>query len=232
MTPTFGHSGDAGDAVAALSVIKAMGGGSMVFFDREKGARESMKGNRFQAIRPLIEAQPYIRECVWSDSPEGVTHDFSTFRHDHKSGEDLASWQARHLGVTIDLAPWIMAYRNPESFGRVVVARSFRYQNREFPWRRVVSKYGKKILFVGLQDEHKAFQIENSCLVEWRPTKDLLELAEIIAGCELFIGNQSCPFWIAAALGVNLVQESHRPILNSIIKRSNARYLIHPPYDL
>lgn len=230
--PVFAHSGDLGDAIASLSVIKKMGGGNMVFFDRDTGRRESMKGKRFECLRPLIEAQPYIASCSWSESEPRMDYDFSTFRHDHKQGEDLAAWQARHLGVEISHAPWLLAYRSEKSMGRVVVARSFRYQNTDFPWRRLVSEYRKKLLFVGLKDEHRAFQISTGCLVEYCPTEHLLELAEVIAGAELFIGNQSCPFWIAAGLGVNLIQESYRPALNSIVKRPNAKYLIHPPYAL
>lgn len=230
--PAYGHSGDIGDAIASLAVIRQMGGGSMVFFDRENGRRESMKGARFEALKPLIEAQPYMRGCSWSDKETQLDYDFSTFRHDHKQGEDLATWQGRHLGVETVLDPWLVAYRSPKGLGRVVVARSFRYQNLEFPWRRFVSEHRRKMLFVGLPDEHKAFQIQAGTLVEYCPTSNLLELAEIIAGCELFIGNQSCPFWIAAGLGVNLVQESYRQSLNSIVKRPNAKYLIHPPYNL
>lgn len=231
-TPVYGHSGDIGDAIASLAVIRQMGGGSMVFFDRDQGRRESMKGVRFEALKPLIEAQPYMAGCSWTDHEPQMDYDLSTFRHDHKAGEDLASWQGRHLGVQTNLDPWLLAYRSPKSLGRVVVARSFRYQNLDFPWRRLVAEYRKRILFVGLPDEHKAFQIANGCIVEYCPTKNLLDLAEIIAGCELFIGNQSCPFWIAAGLGVNLIQESYRLSLNSIIKRPNAQYLIHPPYTV
>lgn len=230
--PIYGHSGDAGDALACLAVIRAMDGGDMIFFDRDGASRRSMKGERFEALKPLIEAQPYIGRCSWSDAIPQLDHDFSTFRHDHKPGEDLLSWQARHVEVKPCFDPWLMCRRSEKSIGRVVVARSNRYQNLEFPWRRLVATHRKKLLFVGLPDEHQSFQIANGCMVEYCPTRNLLELAEIINGCELFIGNQSCPFWIAAGLGVNLIQESFRAALNSIIKRPNAQYLIHPPYNV
>lgn len=229
--PVYGHSGDIGDIIASLPSVRAIPG-DYIIFDREGGARASMKGVRFDMLKPLLEAQPYIRQCRWSDTVPKLDHDFSSFRHDFEQGQDLATWQAKHLGVTISYDPWLISFRSPKSLGRVIVARSGRYQNTDFPWRRIVSDYRKKILFVGLPEEHKSFQIQNGCIVEYCPTENLLELAEVIAGCELFIGNQSCPFWIAAGLGVNLVQESFRMALNSIIKRPNAKYLIHPPYNL
>lgn len=229
--PLFGSSGDLGDCIASLAVVKAMHGGDYVLFDRPVSNRESMKGARYEALRPLLKAQPYLGSVWWDESPT-PTHDFSTFRHDHKPGEDLASWQARHLGVTIDHSPWLTAFRSPKSLGRVVIARSFRYQNLEFPWKRFVAKYRKEVLFVGLPDEHRSFQVSNGCIVEYCPTGNLLELAEVIAGADLFIGNQSAPFWIAAGLGVNLIQETFPPIQNSIIKRPNAKYLIRPPFNV
>lgn len=228
----FLHSGDAGDCVASLAVIKAMGGGDLTICYREGASRESMKGARYEALKPLLESQPYIGQVRWSDEPVPVDYDLSTFRHDHKLNEDLATWQARHLNVQASLDPWLMSYRSTIGLGRVVVARSFRYQNMDFPWRRIVAEHKKQILFVGMPDEHKHFQIANGCIVDYHPTKDLKELAEIIAGADLFIGNQSAPFWIAAGLGVRLIQETFPKIQNSIIKRPNAKYLIRQPFDL
>jgi len=228
---SFSHAGDLGDIVASLAVIKQMGGGSLFITDRGDGRRESMKGARFEAIRPLLEAQPYLNLVGWMDDPH-TDHDFSDFRHDHVPNEDLATWQGRHVGVKTCLDPWLLAYRSPKSIGRVIVARSFRYQNQDFPWKRLVAQYRKQILFVGLPDEHRHFQIAAGAIVEYQPTRDLLEMAELIAGCDLFIGNQSCPFWIAAGLGVKLIQETYLQVQNSTIKRPNTKYFTRQPFDL
>lgn len=228
----YGHSGDIGDIIAALPTVRALGEGDFVIFDRKTMQRESMQGKRFDVLKPLLEAQPYIRSVQWSDYPIETPYDFSTFRHDFRPNENLADWQARHLQVEISHAPWLTARRSERSIGKTVIARSFRYQNRDFPWKRLVAQYNREVLFVGLPEEHKAFQISNGCIVEYCPTADLLELAEIINGADRFIGNQSCPFWIAAGLGVTLMQEVWPQGPNSKIVRRNARYLCRPPFNL
>lgn len=213
-----------------------MGGGFYLLFDKAQDApvdrRESLKGPRYDALRPLLAAQPYIREVAWADTIIDDCHDFSTFRHDFRPEENLADWQARHFEVEITHDPWLTCVRSPKSIGRTVVARSLRYHNRDFPWRAVIAKHRQDILFVGLPEEHKAFQITHGTIVEHCPTANLLELAEVINGCDRFYGNQSCPFWIAAGLGVPLVQEVWPQGPNSQIKRKNARYLSRPPYNL
>lgn len=234
MNRLFGHSGDLGDCIASLPSVRALGGGDYAIFDRATMQRESMKGARFEAIKPLLETQPYIGSVSWSHEPVETPHDFSTFRHDFIPGEDLATWQARHLGVSITHDPWLVAFRSPVGIGRTVIARSMRYHNRDFPWRRIVAQYRDEILFVGTAEEHKAFQITNGCIVEYQPTANLLELAEVIGAANRFIGNQSCPFWIAAGLGVPLIQEVN-PIpggANSVVKRRNAKYFLRQPFNL
>ncbi len=233
----FAHAGDIGDCISSLPTVRAMGGGFYLVFEKRNidsvaDRRESMRGARFEALKPLLEAQPYIRECAWSESMIDGCHDFSTFRHDFRPDENLADWQARHFSVEISHDPWLSCVRSPKSIGRTVVARSLRYQNRDFPWKSLISKHRNEILFVGLPEEHRSFQISNGAIVEYCPTTNLLELAEVINGADRFIGNQSCPFWIAAGLGVPLIQEVWPQGPNSIIKRKNARYLNRPPYNL
>lgn len=233
---SFSHRGDIGDCVASLPAVKAFGGGDYIIFDKPDeaaiGRRESLRGARYEALKPLLEAQPYIRSVSWHNGDPGASHDLSTFRHDFIPSENLIDWQARHLGIAVSHDPWLTCLRSPIGIGRTVVARSMRYQNRDFPWKRFIAENRQSILFVGLPEEHKAFQISNGCVVEYCPTANLLELAEIINGADRFIGNQSCPFWIAAGLGVTLVQEVWPQGPNSIVKRKNARYLCRPPFSL
>lgn len=228
------HRGDMGDVIAALPLLKAIGGGKLVI-GRQSGkeqGRECMRGKRFEALRPLLEYQPYVKSVEWQDEPKNITHDLTGFRVNYEYGENLTDWQARYLGITVPNDPWLVALRSPLSIGRAVFARSTRYHNPAFPWHVAMIKHGKTALFVGTKEEHEAFEKEVGMIVEYCPTKDLLALAEIIAGCHLFVGNQSCPFWIAAGLGVNLVQECWPHSPNSQLRRANARYMIRGPFTL
>ena len=57
-----------------------------------------------------------------------------------------------------------------------------------------------------LPEEHAAFSSAFGD-VPHHPTADFLELARVIAGCKLFVGNSSSPYAIAEALKKPVVQE-------------------------
>lgn len=221
----FSSVGDLGDGIALLPSVRAAGGGKMVFTYTPKSCRESLKGRRFDALRPLLESQEYVSAVEWQDNPRGVTHDATNFRQDFIPGESLLHWQARHLKLHISSSPWLACQNNPKYSGRVVVARSERYHNLAFPWRDVLLKY-KDAVFVGLPEEHQAMYHATGINVEFAPTENLLELAEIVAGCRLFIGNQSAPMWTALGLGVPIIQETFPQIPNSVLERTNCRYAL------
>lgn len=182
-----------------------------------------MRGSRFEAIRPLLAAQPYVANCTWEDEPTGITHDLSNFRTvPPLPKENLAERQARFLGVEISQEPWLTV-PTFEEHGKTVIARSLRYHNFFFPWGELIHKTAP-VVFVGLPEEHAALEKETSWRFPHQPTKDLLELAQVIRGAKLFIGNQSAPFWLAAGLGVPLIQETWDYDPNSIVPRDNATY--------
>lgn len=187
-----------------------------------------MRGARYEAIRPLLLAQPYVEAVEWQDEPRGITHDLSHFRTlQFKNGENLATWQARYVGVEISLEPWLTV---PDfvQHDKTVIARSLRYHNFFFPWGDLIMRNGP-VVFVGLPSEHIALQKESHWSFPFQPTANLLELAQVIRGAKLFIGNQSAPYWIAIALGMNVIQESWEHDLNSIVPRENATYTLDGP---
>lgn len=218
----YGHAGDLGDVVASLPAVRALGGGHYAIGYRDGHCRESMRGPRFDVLRPLLEEQPYIKGVRWTDDLDACTHDFSTFRHDLIVGENLAQWQARHFRVTISEDPWLVAEPNENYRGLTVIARSSRYQERAFPWAQMLAD-NPGAVFVGLEAEYEAFRRRYGHL-EYAPTRDLLEVAEIIAASARVISNQTCCWWIAIGLGCDVVQETCSKSPDSMIKRPNARY--------
>lgn len=228
----FYHSGDAGDIVASLLSVRQLGGGKIVIGPGP--CRESMAGARFESIKPLLECQPYVTGVEWSDVKPDRCLDFSTFRHDHRFGESLAHWQARHLGIDdLDTSPWLTvpAVRTDQ----VVFARSKRYHNGFFPWFGLLDRY-PSALFVGTDEEFRFFgELHKRPKTPWiakARTNGLLDLARLIAGGRLFCGNQSCPWWIACGLGVTTFQETWEGSPDSMIKRPNAFYMTDKTFDL
>ena len=56
-------------------------------------------------------------------------------------------------------------------------------------------------VFVGSPQEHLDFQHEFHVQIDYLPTSNLLELAQIIQGAEMIFANQSCALAIAIAMG-------------------------------
>src|SRR5262249_52973472 len=214
---------------AALPVIRQLGGGELIIGNHNPmhwGWRP-MEGARFDAIKPLLAAQPYISAVRFERQPTKPDYDMSGFRRVYSPQSSLADAQDRWLnGNDLDLAPWLDVEPSEQSKGRIVVARSSRYHNPTFPWRQLVSRYSKRMLFVGLREEFAEFlrDFGRTGAVTYVPTETLLVMAALIKGSDLFIGNQSCPCWIAMGLGHRMIQETHEYIHDSIVDRDNARF--------
>lgn len=295
-----------GDIIAALPTIRQLGGGELIITDTNHPhtVRQSMKGDRYESLAPLLAAQPYISavrfesnvpSAVYKPVPKPVadskqykatekeardvaasiglfmnhlepeevlrelkkygipnaspslqvaiktgsvvpmpetksdkpyiTHDFTKFRDKFSNKEEsLAHWQARYFGISnLDVSPWLTVDASEETKGRVVVARTLRYRNPEFDWKRVVEKYRDRIVFIGMDDEYEDFT-NTTGAVERIIVPNLLKMAQLIKGADLLVSNQTCAFWLAAGLGTAIVQEVWEPQPNSVIPRSNARY--------
>jgi len=197
------HSGDYGDVIHCLSVCKAIGKVNLYFIDRS--INKPML-HRLHVIEPLLKSLPYVGE-VKPHEGEPIHWNASDFRQNHQWTQSLSFSHYQHFrGQKIRPIlwqpdqPWIDV-PNPDnrSKNRVLIHRSPRYHNHYFKWGKVVEFYGKACLFVGLPEEHRAFEQEFGN-VEYLPTKDLLEVARLVKGSFLTIANQSVVLAIAEAI--------------------------------
>lgn len=224
----FVHSGDLGDVIYSLPTIKAMGGGNLWLMDMPGvQTMHGMTRQRFEAIRPLVNVQPYIHDVYGPGSPGMYTNDdelinLNQFR---SMNRDLVNeWLPNHYldvhGIEREAAhqPWLTA--EPRGSWPVLIARSARYHNPRFPWRQVLDKYRYAAAFIGTPAEHAAFNVEFDASLPYERTTDLLDAARAIAGCYLFIGNQSCPLAIAEGLKKPIVCEVCPYCPNCISPRS------------
>jgi hypothetical protein len=103
--------------------------------------------------------------------------------------------------------------------------RSPRYHNWNFVpvWKRMWERYRGETVFVGSPGEHADFCWYVGPVPHY-PTKDYLELAQVIAGCDLFVGNQSSPFWVAEALKKQVVLEACLSCQNCHFERNGFTY--------
>ena len=223
--PNVLHSGDLGDIIYALPVVKAMGDPG-IFYITTRPWTKAMTPDRFDTIAPLLRAQSYIKGAEWWRGEHPVV-DMSTFRSRSGRGLNLVAWQAQAVGVTpwVCQEKWLEVEPDEGMNGRILLHRSARYHNDLFPWTETVQAVGKSGLFIGPDYDFWAFR-NNFGEVEHRPAKDYLELARWIAGCEVFIGNQSSPFAIAEGLKHESVLEVWPTRKDCCYSRGNVQHVV------
>lgn len=218
----FKHSGDLGDLIYALATIKRLGGG-MLFLADQPTICKPFTPARYNAIRELILAQPYIAGCEWHRG-EPITHDFSTFRAAYDRQRTLLDMQAAWISNKLPPPgePWLEV-ENPIRHGRPVIARSPRYHAKEWDliWPQVLREYSNA-LFIGLPEEHRAF-VAQFGPVDFEPTADFQYMSRIIAGSPIFIGNQSSPLAVAHGINHPVIQETYNR--DCLFPRENAKYV-------
>src|SRR5882762_6239119 len=74
MNQVYSHSGDIGDLLAALPVIRQLAGGELVLFPAPYTGFP-MTVERVENLRPLLELQPYVKGVRWGAGPEGTNLD-------------------------------------------------------------------------------------------------------------------------------------------------------------
>jgi len=208
------HSGNAGDIIYSLPVVKKLHEltSSPVNFlmkldeplELSPGMTHPLSNvmlNRTMAngLINLLDSQSYINR-IGIYNGQKIHLDLSMFR---KSGLDLsrgniARWNFYTTGIHADLSePWLEVEAMDGFSDVIVLARSTRYNNPLIDYS-FLSAY-ENVVFVGVKSEYQRMKKFISRL-NWHPLNDFLELAQVIKGSKLFVGNQSFPFSVAEAL--------------------------------
>lgn len=231
--------GDHGDLVYLFGIVKAIPNGPHSIFIEEKSENTAVRSrqiaeNLVEICGPLALSQPYIKEFRMLQAGDKMDWRSGGFRRErmHDIQRTLLSAHLRHYNKTfrqnmeVDTTqPWLEVEPSKETKGMVVVNRTTRYRNRFFPWKSVVEHYGNRIVFVGLPHEHQYFSDEFG-YVSFREAFNLLEVAQLIKGSELFIGNQSCANACAEGMKHPSIQETSLSHPDCIFRRTNAQYVI------
>lgn len=203
--------GDCGDCTYLMAILHGLGGQHEVLLqisDRTKAKGEDGITTLCNLMVPLLASQSYITSARRHKPDDTVDWQSAKFRLQghYRQGETLMRAHLNNLIATHSIGQhitgkdkWITATPDKRSAGKIVVNRSGRYRNQYFPWPEVVRHYSHRIVFVGLPHEHREF-CGHFGYVDYLPTYNMLEVAQLIEGSELFIGNQSCAFAIAEGL--------------------------------
>lgn len=224
----FKHSGDLGDIIYSLPTIKMMGGGVLAL-DTSGGEDEEIcriqcmekktKFNKisFEFIKPLISAQPYIKECREYIPGEKIDINLNKFREKfsdpnsrsksknlldlHLDAFNLPKWNPNDTWLTVD---------DPIHLDKkIVVTRTPRYQS-SFAWFQTRKfQFAKDAVFIGLPKEHEYFEWTFDIKIEYRKVQDALEMARVISGSSAFVSNATLALSVA-------IGEGHRNILHEL----------------
>lgn len=234
----FHHSGDAGDVIYSLPVIKSLGGG-VLFLSTDnrhpwpKNTRWAQGGGDPSwagSLATLLDRQPYIWRTLYTHArPFSADVDLNLFREFYRTPrpenmQNLFTLHCKAFGVSYpEDEPWLQVDEIRKVPGRdIVVNRTERFHNPDFPWAKLVLEHGKRMVFVGTTQEHRDFLRFGQ--VPRHPTDNLLQVAQIIAGARLFIGNQSCPLAIAHGLCQKVIVEEWPKNPNCHLNRPGTIY--------
>lgn len=223
----FKHSGNTGDIIYSLPSIKKM--------SEQKGEKATLYiqlgvvnphadkhhpvGNvqmneaMGEMLKPLLMGQDYIQNVIVYDPRKGETipqidYDLDRFRVEYRnlSAGNISLWYSMaYPELRPDLhLPSLKV--EPIQNDYIIVNRSARYNNLFINYSML--KEYDNVYFVGVKREFETMAVNNSKLKHLE-VKDFKEMAAYIAGCRLFIGNQSMAFSIAEQLKVKRILESH-----------------------
>ena len=225
---TFKHSGAFGDLIYSLPIVKHFGGGEFYLHlnqidwigshyygsQPDPFHRGRLTQQDYEFMRTFMLAQPYITKFeVMDPARAAITHNLDRFRpvfvghpdnylNIYSSVFGLSKEQADVIAST----PWLTVPSPRVIEGRsVVINRSQRWIPAvPGPAWSELREQGVEdnAVFVGLAQEYAAFTKSIGWDIPYTATDSMQDLAEVIAGADTFIGNQSQALALAVGLGI------------------------------
>jgi hypothetical protein len=172
-------------------------------------------------LAPLVLSQNYINGCeTYNGQQIHIDLDFFRSKLIPVDRGNIARWCGYLTGVTPQLwKNWLTVEPDKTYANTIILARSERYRNTSINYA-FLQKYNE-VVFIGVASEYEDMR-QSIPNLKWVQVDDFLKLAQIIAGCKFFIGNQSFPFSIAEGLKVPRILELYYEIANVIPEGENA----------
>jgi hypothetical protein len=247
----FKHSGAFGDLIYSLSIVKYLGGGEFYLHLNQidwigqhyYGSKPNpfhqgrLKESDFEFMKEFMLAQEYLSKFEIMNPASEITHNLDRFR----------TLFVGHPGNYVDIysvtfgikdplirtslrnSPWLTVPEVKVVENRpVVINRTSRWipsvlGKQWTKWQE--ENLEKKSVFVGLPEEYEQFKKTLKWDIPYQPVDNMLELAQYIAGAELFIGNQSVALSLAIGLGTKFYCELRQDLP---LERNECWFKDHP----
>lgn len=240
-----------GDLIYSLALVKHFGGGEFYLHLNQMNwigqhyygslpapfHRDRLNESDFEFMREFMEAQTYITKFAPLDAKTEITHNLDRFRPSFVGHPgNYVDVYAAAFGITdqgtqalIRNTPWLTVPQPRDLEGRTtVINRTERWLPPKLSpvWAEWRDKgLEDQCVFVGLEPEYELFGKATGWSIPYVPTKNLLDLASVIAGAQRFVGNQSQALALAVGLGVNFYCEARQDLP---LERNECYFPEHP----
>lgn len=219
------HSGNAGDIIYSLPTVKMLGAEHFIInlcsdpaFGGWGGRSITLETAR--ALSPLLIAQDYIKRVsiVKSNLPleylegkiNGVDFILDKFRLQNASQNHLLISHAKAFGINPNLnEKWLTTKGDDVVFKKdyIVIALTERYRTfTNNHWVSVLAGF-PNIIAIGLPQDFPAMA---GITGEFYTCNDFYEMAKIIAGAKVFIGNANSAYAVAEGLKIPRIIEAYQ----------------------
>jgi len=211
---------DTGQKAVIYQRLDVHGGsydGAIHPFANEEGEPVCMPMQMFDMLRPLLLHQEYVEDYLVYDGGE-INVDFDLIRMERYTNQPRGSLNRWYNYVFPQMAtdlskPWLKA---PKSGLKNVILNFTQRHRNSFVTYYFLRDYQDKLVFVGLEKEHKLFCKAWNLDFPRLEVKDFLQLATVVQASQFFLGNQSFCFQLAEAMKVPRILEIF-PIMPNVI---------------
>tara|TARA_B100000029_G_scaffold491899_2_gene552582 strand:- start:1765 stop:2682 length:918 start_codon:yes stop_codon:yes gene_type:complete len=217
-TLSFLHSGNLGDLIYALPVIKELSKDHECHFYIQANKKIEVEYFKHPAggvyiddrmldlFLPLMREQKFIHK-VQKYNNQNIDINFDIFRTlPVNICFNSPRWYFQITGVQVDLSiPYMEVDEHKEIKNKIIIHRTFRHRN-QFINYKFLRDY-EDLIFIGNKEEYEDLKKDVPNL-EIYNSKDFLEMASLIKSSKFFIGNQSIAYPMAEALKVPRLLEA------------------------
>ncbi len=226
MIPTFYHSGEIGDLLYGLKAVSRLplsdlyiNSDLLLPFDPNTellaNPNRTFSQRDYNFVKDLLHRQPYLRNVVYGQ-PNHINYNLNSFRKEIFVRQDLnfSDLYVHVCGFPVNngdaYMPWL--YCDIKKQYPITAIRVERRNHVQFPWKQIVQKYHKDIVFLGTYKEYQNFTEYTGKSVEWNDYTNLLSICEIINGAKVHIGNSTSITVCAEALKKPIIYENEHVV--------------------